>query len=774
MAKWKKAFCIALSSMLLMITCFINIPVKAAKLQNQIPEIKYANAPATEYFAGDRIRFDIYAPNYGGRVEYRVILWDDSKKTYYDLWNAENGYPSRYYTKWQPTGNTVFTLGWPIFEPGYYRITVLVKRLGIPNDKTALRGMNCDSYMESVAFLVKPRSAEVDYIQPLGDVTITQGNIPNLPQTVKAVLKDNTERNLRVNWEYADTSVTGIFLIQGSVEGTDKKAVLRLIVNPRTLNVYSVAAANETIVNVILRDPIDYVPDISRFYIIGNNNIPVRIYTLNLSQDRRTVQLITEAMANGQWYKLNIDGKDFSFQIPNPIARKIFIGEIQDMGLEAGKQETVNIYTSPDNAALTVSSSNRGIAAVEIKDRRLIIKGIDAGAATIKLTASKNGYETGSRSFNVIVNKLTAYPDSVNEDRSFDNIFQLEIKGYGDFGRDFSIYDVSLGDDFSGLSVQMPNVLDIQTNRVRIRLTGELVYRKGYGTITLSQRGWIGPNTLTAKVNVNEIAARQQVSKPVAMPEAGDVNPGIQVILYSLTSGAKIYYTTDGTTPTVKSMEFVNPIVINKTTRIKAIAVKTGMKDSEVSTFIYNVKIDTPKPVTLQDGDFRAVQGNVMGKPKDRIYFQRLINRNWQIIGSTNDERTNGQLKGFFALDNTPFAVIDNSKSGLVIVTPGDDSLAAIAGYMDNDGEIQYGEYRAVMGSVIGEARNRIYIQRYYDGRWRTISSTHGSGDNGNLTGFFVLGKTPYAIIQYSDSKDIIVTSSNERLDKVCGIVIWD
>lgn len=772
MVKWKKALCLVLSSMLLMITFFINIPAEAARVQNQIPEIQYANAPATEYFAGDRIRFDIYAPNYGGRVEYRVILWDDNNKTYYDLWNAENGHPNRYYTKWQPSGNTVFTLGWPIFEPGYYRITVLVKRLGIPNSKTALRGMNCDSYMESVAFQVKTRGAEVDYIQPLGDVTVTQGNAPNLPQTVRAVLKDRTEKSLGVNWGNVDTSNTGTYTIQGNVEGTDKKAVIRLIVIPRTLNVYSVAAANAAVVNVVLRDSIDFTPDLSRFYITGSSNNTIRLYTLNLSQDRSVIQLVTEGMVYGQWYKLNIDGREYSFQIPNPTPTKVSIGEIQDMGMEAGKQGTVNILTTPNNATLTAATSNKNIATVEIKDRRLIIKAVDAGAVTITITARASGYESSSRSFNVIVNKLTAVPGSVNEDRNFDNIIQLEIKGFGSYRGDFTINDVSLGDDFSELRVQLPNVLDTQTNIIRIRLTGNLVYKKGYGTITLNQRSWNGPYTLTTRVYVT--AAMQQASKPVALPEAGDVNPGTQIILYSPTSGAKVYYTTDGTTPTARSAEFINPIAINKTIKIKAIAIKTGLKDSEISTFIYNVKSDTPKPVTLQDGDFRAVQGNVIGMTKERVYIQKLFNRNWQVIASTNDERSNGQLKGFFVVDNTPFAIIDNSKSGMVIVTPGNEGLATITGYMDSDGEVQYGDYRAVNGSIIGERRERIYIQKYTDGRWRTISSTRSAGDNGKLTGFFLLGKTPYAIIQYSSSGDIIVTPNNDFLDDIRGRVIWD
>lgn len=765
----KKLSSIVLTVLLLLAALLPNVPAAAAGLSNQIPQIKYASAPVTEYFAGDRIRFDIYAPNYGGRVEYRVILWDDNRKTYYDLWNAENGHPSRYYTNWQPTGNTVFTLGWPIFEPGYYRITVLVKRLGIPNSKTVLKGMNCDSYMESVAFLVKPGSAEVDYILPVTDVSVTQGDVPILPQTVKAVLKDKTERNLRVTWENASTLNTGIFPIMGSVEGTDKRAELRLIVNPRVLNIYTIAAVDRSCVNVVLRDTIEYLPDVSRFYITGNNGAPVRIYSDALSQDRRTVQLYTDTMSYGEWYKLTIDGREYPFQIPKPPIPKISMEEIYDVLLEAGGQITVNILTLPENAALTATSSNKKVATFEIKDRKLIIKGVDAGTATITVTAQKSGYESIARSFKVIVNRLTATPGAVNESQSLDNTIQLEIKGYGGFRRGFSINDIALGEDFSNLKVEVPNTLDVQSSKMRVRLTGNLVYKKGYGTIIISPRGWNGNYSLTAKVEVT-----RQVSKPIALPDAGEVNSGTKVVLYSSTNGAKVYYTIDGTNPTIKSKAFDAPIVITKTTKIKAIAVKSGMKDSETVTFLYTVKDDTPKPVTIRDGDFRAVQGNVIEKPKERVYIQKLANRKWSTIASTNEESSNGQLKGFFVSDNIPFAIIDNSKMGLVIVTPKNEGLASITGYMDSDGEIQYGEYRAVQGNVIGEKKERVYIQKLSNDKWEIISSTWGSGDNGKLRGFFVINKTPYVIIQYNDSGDFVITSKNETLDQVKGKVIWD
>ena len=72
------------------------------------------------------------------------------------------------------------------------------------------------------------------------------------------------------------------------------------------------------------------------------------------------------------------------------------------------------------------------------------------------------------------------------------------------------------------------------------------------------------------------------------------------VSLSSDTQGAVIYYTTDGTTPTVvNGQKYTEPILLTgkkgeiTTTVIQAIAVKDGMNISPVSTFTYKIELPT-------------------------------------------------------------------------------------------------------------------------------------------------------------------------------------
>ena len=65
-------------------------------------------------------------------------------------------------------------------------------------------------------------------------------------------------------------------------------------------------------------------------------------------------------------------------------------------------------------------------------------------------------------------------------------------------------------------------------------------------------------------------------------PDGGTFETSQSVTLACDTSGATIYYTADGTTPTTASTEYTGAISLTATTTIKAIAVKDGMSNSAV------------------------------------------------------------------------------------------------------------------------------------------------------------------------------------------------
>ena len=73
----------------------------------------------------------------------------------------------------------------------------------------------------------------------------------------------------------------------------------------------------------------------------------------------------------------------------------------------------------------------------------------------------------------------------------------------------------------------------------------------------------------------------------------------------SETTGAKIYYTLDGTEPTQSDSLFIDPITIDETGMIRARAYQDGYIDSEVGTYTYfiNETHDLPLLSIVTDPD---------------------------------------------------------------------------------------------------------------------------------------------------------------------------
>ena len=83
----------------------------------------------------------------------------------------------------------------------------------------------------------------------------------------------------------------------------------------------------------------------------------------------------------------------------------------------------------------------------------------------------------------------------------------------------------------------------------------------------------------------------------LGMPDANwksgtELKKGTRISLTTEEADTTIYYTLDGTEPTINSQIYTAPIVVNEEITIKAFAVKDGYKDSEVATFHYTISED--------------------------------------------------------------------------------------------------------------------------------------------------------------------------------------
>jgi hypothetical protein len=107
--------------------------------------------------------------------------------------------------------------------------------------------------------------------------------------------------------------------------------------------------------------------------------------------------------------------------------------------------------------------------------------------------------------------------------------------------------------------------------------------------------------TYTSSDNGSTWALSQVPAEPAATPSAspktGTYSTAQTVTLETATSGGKIYYTTDGSTPSASNgFQYSSPILINATTTLKAVTVKEGMTNSPVMTETYMITITAAVP----------------------------------------------------------------------------------------------------------------------------------------------------------------------------------
>ena len=137
--------------------------------------------------------------------------------------------------------------------------------------------------------------------------------------------------------------------------------------------------------------------------------------------------------------------------------------------------------------------------------------------------------------------------------------------------------------------------------------SGAVIYYTTNGsTPTTSSTKYTSPLTITSATSIQAIAvapgfnnspvskASYTITSPGTLPPSFSPSPGgytsaVTITLSDSTSGATIYYTTNGTTPTTSSTRYTSPFKISVTTTVEAIAVASGHTNSTVTTGVYTL-----------------------------------------------------------------------------------------------------------------------------------------------------------------------------------------
>jgi hypothetical protein len=122
-------------------------------------------------------------------------------------------------------------------------------------------------------------------------------------------------------------------------------------------------------------------------------------------------------------------------------------------------------------------------------------------------------------------------------------------------------------------------------------------------TPTTSSPSYTGPIAVTRSMTIHAIAAASgmldsavtsatftlRAASPTFSPQGGSYLLPRWISLSDASPGTTIYYTTNGSTPTISSTRYTSPILVLRTTTIKAIAVVAGWSQSPVASATYRM-----------------------------------------------------------------------------------------------------------------------------------------------------------------------------------------
>ena len=111
-----------------------------------------------------------------------------------------------------------------------------------------------------------------------------------------------------------------------------------------------------------------------------------------------------------------------------------------------------------------------------------------------------------------------------------------------------------------------------------------------------------GTGYLASLASVNTYTLVTQVPTPTFSPAPGNYSSPQSVTITTTLTGGKIYYTTDGTTPTNASTPYTGPVAINTSETLKAIATAPNVSNSAVASGLYNIVSNATNSINFGSG----------------------------------------------------------------------------------------------------------------------------------------------------------------------------
>ena len=314
----------------------------------------------------------------------------------------------------------------------------------------------------------------------------------------------------------------------------------------------------------------------TRYYVIKINNTPVKSSLAMSANAKKTTMKIGETCI--------VEGE---LRATNCKITSITAGVYRNSAGTGGAVNKVEVTKSPNSDKFNISSIDALLHFENIKEAGKLY-------FVVKATVDKDLDGVKGRRTKTVSDSFTVQGNQCGQP----NITSGNING----GKNLKI-TVGSADTVNYTVKRDGTVVD---NGSCAREFNKNYTAAGKYTVTAyaTRSGYTKSNSKTIDFTIAKVAA------PKIIQTATDDH--MVVNISSDTSGAAIYYTTSGNTPTISSSKFGGVLTLNEQKTVKAIAVKAGMANSDVAEL--TVKMDAPESpggLTLTSADIIPVGDSV-------------------------------------------------------------------------------------------------------------------------------------------------------------------
>ena len=261
-------------------------------------------------------------------------------------------------------------------------------------------------------------------------------------------------------------------------------------------------------------------------------------------------------------------------------------------GLKGRGNFTVGITWSSDvNTANVTINNNKGqvcnvkCGGIDLSTKYVAVNGNPVDPATITPVSGKSGvYTIPSKEGDVITIDVTRASEYVAP--TFETVATPVINPAGGEVQEGAAVTITCATEGASIYYTIDGTTPTTSST---KYTGAITVNSAMtiNAIAAKEGNYTNSEVATANFTIKE---REVVATPVFSPAGGEFYEPVSVEISCATSGATVYYTTNGSTPTAASTKYTGAITVSSTTTIKAIAVKDGYyANSNVAEATYTI-----------------------------------------------------------------------------------------------------------------------------------------------------------------------------------------